>query len=160
VEADRGLCDYGFGISLVTHFFPVPLAGCWIWYESSYRFKRFQNPPETLPTPKTLPTTDDTTTAKKATKSRRAALSDDDDDTGDQGAGGSGYATSYAGTWDWEWGRAAVLRALQLAMAMDLRALYGGVAGVERMAGLALEVVRRFGVGGWGCRFEGFCWVA
>jgi hypothetical protein len=71
--------------------------------------------------------------AGKSAKSRAAAL--DDDDFDDQSAMGA------AGAWDWEWGRAAVLRALGPAMGMDLRGLYGGAAGVERMAGLALEVV-------------------
>lgn len=63
---------------------------------------------------------------------KRGKRDDDDDDLGDQGD---------CGAWDWEWGRAAVLRALRPALAADLRALFGGVAGVERAAGLALEMV-------------------
>ncbi|GBF99009.1 hypothetical protein Rsub_11813 [Raphidocelis subcapitata] len=42
--------------------------------------------------------------------------------------------------WDWEWGRAATLRALEAVLLVDLAALFGGVPGVERMAGLALDV--------------------
>lgn len=70
---------------------------------------------------------------KKAGARRGAAAADDfDDDVGDQGPGGA---------WDWEWGRGAVLRSLRPALGADLRALFGGAAGVERAAGLALEIV-------------------
>lgn len=62
-------------------------------------------------------------------------MDDDDGDGADQGRSGGA-------AWDWEWGRGAVLRALESALSVDLRALYGGLPGVERMAGLALEMVR------------------
>lgn len=81
---------------------------------------------------------------KRASKPRKRAGADSDecDDTGDQGpAGGAGGFGGGAGGWDWEWGRGAVLGALRQALGADLRALYGGVEGVERMAGLALDMV-------------------
>jgi hypothetical protein len=82
--------------------------------------------------------------AAKAGKKKASAAGDDDD-----GPGGGGAR------WDWEWGRAAVLGSLRAAMAVDLRALYGSVAGAERMAGLALDMVRAAGGSGTGVGAQG-----
>lgn len=110
----------------------------WFWHQPP----KINEPPTHPPSPRqTVPHhLDPPPHSPLPVKKKRKGSDDDDDDDCMGRPPGAGAAPG--GAWDWDgWGRAAALRALAPVVAADLRALFGGAAGAERLAGLALDIV-------------------